>query len=329
MKVWIDMFPLKPEEIAALDAGSLERLAALDAQGIMLGPGECAEEFKERLSALERELAELDRQLLAPEGAELFKGVTLRPELAIPAEIMEEAAGFNLQAYAFSAAWVPGFFLSKSLGALWGGCAIVFNSGLRVFIIRAAFAKAKSWLIYRREELLSHELCHAARAQMNDRRFEELFAYRLSFSKFRRRFGDCFQSSADALLFLCPVILLLAVQLSQTFFWPTVPVWPFWLLAFAYPLWLLLRSGATRRAFERARAVLAPVYGEHVDAVLFRCSRSEIEELAAMPAGGAAAWAAVRVASELRWKVIDFRFGAKAASEGLDIPPNTSMYIGN
>ena len=323
------MFPLKPEEIAALDAGSLERLAALDAQGVMLGPGESAEEFKARLAALERELAELDLQLLAPEGAELFKGVTLRPELAIPAEIMAEAAELNRHAYAFSAAWVPGFFLSKSLGALWGGCAIVFNSGLRVFIIRAAFGKARSWLIYRRDELLSHELCHAARAQMNDRRFEELFAYRLSFSKFRRRFGDCFQSSADALLFLCPVVALLAVQLVQTFLWAAMPVWPFWLLAFAYPLRLLLRSAAARRAFERARAALLPVYGDNVDAVLFRCSRAELEELAAMPPGGAAGWAAVRVASELRWKVIDFRFGAKAAKEGLAIPPDTSIYIGN
>ena len=304
-------------------------MAALDAQGVLLGPGESAEEFRERLAALERELSELDRQLLAPEGAALFKGVTLRPELAIPAEIMAEAAELNRQAYAFSAAWVPGFFLSKSLGALWGGCAIVFNSGLRVFIIRAAFAKARRWLIYRRDELLSHELCHAARAQMNDRRFEELFAYRLSFSRFRRRYGDCFQSSADALLFLCPVIALLAVQFAQTFFWPATPVWPFWLLAFAYPLRLFLRSSATRKAFGRARAALLPLYGDNVDAVLFRCSRDELEELAAMPHAAVAAWAAARVASELRWKVIDFRFGAKAAPEGLAIPPNTSMYIGN
>jgi len=294
-------------------AENLAELAGHDARGLLFAPGETLAEYLARLARLETALGELEADLANAGRSRLCPELPLRREDRIPAEIMAEAGAATDRHYAFRIDWVPGFFLSRSLGLLWGGCAISFpeDGGLSLFLIRSAFARHHRWLIYQREELLAHELCHAARMPLADRIHEEWFAYRLSPSRLRRYLGNCFQSAADALVFLVPVLLLLVAQIVQLAnFIPGLPIWPFWLAAGAGPAWLLLRNHLAHRRLHRAIRALAGVGVRRPEAVLFRCSGAEIATLAGFVRRPAAviAWLEERVAAEPRWRVIRYRF---------------------
>lgn len=302
----------KPEMFAAED---LAVLAEHDARGLLLAPGETLAGYAARLGRLEAALAELEQGLAQHGVHQLFADFPLRREERIPPEIMAEAGAATERHYAFSLDWAPGFFLSRSLGLLWGGCAISFpENGLSVFLVRAAFARKRRWLIYRREELLAHELCHAARLPLGDRAHEEWFAYRLSPSRLRRYLGNCFQVDTDALLFLLPVMLLLVAQVVQAVgLLPHLPIWPFWLFAGLGPALLLLRNHWAHRRLRLAMRALSAIGATRPEAILFRCSGEEIRALAkfAKNPGELSAWLAERCAAEPRWRVIRHRFLAE------------------
>jgi len=144
------------------------------------------------------------------------------------------------------------------------------------------------------------------------RRFEELFAYMSSPSRLRRYLGNCFQNSHDAVLFVLPVFVLLIAQLLQTFvFGERLPVWPFWVLAFSYPVFLLIRNHLAHVTFRRARLNLENADYKDALAILFRCTDAEIEELACKGEGRALLeqWFKCKAESELRWRVVVHRFG--------------------
>ena len=88
------------------------------------------------------------------------------------------------------------------------------------------------------------------RQPLRDVPLEEFFAYRTSPSPFRRYLGNCFIRDYDALLFVIPVFILLGSVLLQSFWLPALPVWPFWIVALAYPAYLLFRNA---RSFFAAR----------------------------------------------------------------------------
>jgi len=177
--------------------------------------------------------------------------------------------------------WVPGFFVNESFGFLWGGCSLSDSeSGLNLFIIRKNFRKRRRWLVYDRVELLAHELCHAARQALDDWRFEEYFAYRTAKAPLRRWFGNCFVRKFDAWLFLLPILLLPVVQVVRGWYWTALPIWPFWILAALYPLFLAGRNLTAQRLAARARRKLTARNVPSPDAVLFRLTAAEIRELA-------------------------------------------------
>lgn len=303
------MFPLKAEEIAALSEENLDELCRLDALGLLLGDEEDIVLYRERLTALEAEISRLAAELADGGERELFRGAFARADHAISTEILDEAGDLTEKAYAFRVNWVPGFFLSQSLGWLWGGCAAVFDSGLRVFLVRAAFATRRKWLIYRRDELLAHELCHVARAALNDLTAEEDFAYRLSFSRFRAWMGPCFREPRDAILFLAPVAVLLVASLLDAFELARCRMGFFWALAGVYPAFLLIRNILARRNFRDAENV-ALLFFANAAAALFRCSYREIRQLAAFAGDPSAAAVFIRRRADenLRWRVILRRF---------------------
>jgi hypothetical protein len=307
----MDPMPLNVKP-ALLAEENLAALAACDARGLLVAPGEILPDYAARLGRLDAALAEIERELATSGVHLLFADFPLRRNDRIAPEIMTEAGADTERHYGFRIDWAPGFFLSRSLGLLWGGCAISFpENGLSVFLVRAAFARKSRWLIYRREELLAHELCHAARLPMEDRAHEEWFAYRLSPSRLRRYLGNCFQADTDALLFLLPVLLLLVAQVVQTVgLLPRLPIWPFWLLAAFFPTWLLMRNHFAHSRLRRATRALAAIGAERPEAILFRSSGPEIRTLAniADDPEKTRAWLAERAAAELRWRVIRHRF---------------------
>ncbi len=305
------MLPLSKDRIAALSESDMDDLALLDAKGLFPGETEGLDAYKQRLLAIEADISEIMTLLNEGKQFEMAPGLEAGKEHVIDADVMAEAASITEQAYRFAVDWVPGFYLSKSLGMLWGGCAIIFDTGLPVFLIRSSFARSRKWLWYRRDELLSHELCHAARNSLQDRHFEEMFAYRLSFSAFRRGFGDCFQTRLDAFLFLLPVLALLGAQIAKSFFWDALPIAPFWCAVTLYPLFLVIRSFRHKRLYRLSCTALEPIMGDAANAILFRCSAGEITTLAARSSDAAAVrvWLEERRTSCLRWGIMDYRFG--------------------
>ncbi len=294
-------------KIASLKEGDTETLVELDAMGLLIAPGERLPQYKERLTKIFNHLDAIYAELEEQKSVKLFDWVVLDKERQIPPEIMEEAEAINEEFYGFKIEWVPGFFLSKSLGFLWGGCAISMpEDNLSIFLIRANFAKQQKWLIYRRDELISHELCHIARMPLADHSLEEHFAYRSSPSGFRRYMGNCFQSPIDALLFIFPFFLLLAAQACQQFMHLTwLPIYPFWILAGSFPLFLMIRNQVVRNSFFKAKKKLEKIGIKNSQALLFRSIKPEIIEMA--QTDDIQAYIDIKSQSELRWKIIAAR----------------------
>ena len=61
------------------------------------------------------------------------------------------------------------------------------------------YKKKNKWYIYGRQELMSHELCHAARFPLKADKYEELLAYQSSTSTFRKLFGPMVRSAKESI----------------------------------------------------------------------------------------------------------------------------------
>ena len=253
----------------------LARGAELDGAGFLPRRGESAEQFFRRVETILGIHREFEAELAAAGEVGVY-GLQLRSQDRIPDEIIGEAEEVTDRLYSFRTRHVPGFFLSRDVGLLWGGCMICDpDHPLSVFLIRGAFRKRQRWLFYNRRELLAHELCHSMRQSLEEITLEEYFAYQTSPSRLRRYLGNCFIREYDAIWFVIPALLLLLAQVAQSFWLPGLPVWPFWPVALAYPAFLLIRNGISRRLVKRAAKKLAAFGVEKPSAVLFRLDRSD------------------------------------------------------
>ena len=288
----------------------IQELSLLDSQGLLLAPGEELESFTRRLLREKETIDKLNRELSEYSEAEPLIGLKLKKDGEIPEEIMEEGFAETEKHYAFKASWVPGFFPASGLGILWGGCSISSTEDTpTLFIIRSSFRKKEKYFIYSRKELISHELCHAVRVPIGDMTYEEHFAYALSSSALRRYTGNCFKSEKDAIFFLLPLFLLLLVQFMRISYLPLLPAWPFWILAFIWPAFLIFINIRERKQYFKAEKALKKLGVENPAALLFRCNTGEIlafakcktnEEMEKLFAG-------IKT-KDLRWKVIFHKF---------------------
>lgn len=286
----------------------LERYAALDAAGFLPGAGEDAADFEARISAITDAHREFEEELAAKGEVTVFGEFVLKESERIPEEIIAEADELTEQLYDFRTVHVPGFFLSRDIGPLWGGCMISDTElPFSFFLIRSAFRKRPRWFLYNRQELLAHELCHSMRQPLRDVPLEEFFAYRTSPSRFRRYLGNCFIRDYDALLFVIPVFVLLGAVMVQSFWLPQFPAWPFWIIALSYPAYLLYRNARARRWVFKAAKALRGFGVEKPMAVLFRSTTQEIRDLGKLKSQESFR-AFIAEKEELRWQVIRRRF---------------------
>ena len=283
----------------------------LDSHGLLAAPGETLESFAARIDELLRIRARFDlctggeadsSQIEAEVG---FKVGAVEP---MDAGIIAEAGDKTEKLFGFRADWVPAFFPSRGLGLLWGGCTVITESGFPVFFLRRGFRNKPKWFIYRRDELLAHELCHAVRGCLEDETYEEHFAYMTSASGFRRWCGNCFRREWDAIAFLIPVVLLLAVQIIVYSGVLNLPLWPFWVAAFAFPAFLIVRNIPERRTYFTARAKLERGGFANPDAALFRMTADEIRTAARTPDDSLDAFLRTKSDAELRWQILLQRF---------------------
>ena len=273
-------------------------------------PGETPEGFFERFRQSEEYLAKLD-EILEKEGkALLFGEFQVASGDRIPPEIIDEAAAKTQELYGFENRRVPGFFLSKGVGALWGGCMIGDpDNGFAAMLLRTSFRNRRKWYLYERSELLAHELCHAMRQSLSDITLEEYFAYRTSGSFLRRNLGNCFIRQLDAVLFILPTFILLGATIAKELFRGVYPLWPFWCLAAAYPLFLLIRNFASMAEVRKAENSLRSFGVEHPAPILFRSTCAELKTLGKLKTKEEFDTFREEIsATELRWAIINRRF---------------------
>lgn len=272
---------LNTAAIGEIARGSVNALRKFDRHGLFPAPGENCQEFAARLIGLAAALNDLEQQLQQKKCVEPCSGVKLKKDAVIPDNIYNEALAKTVALYDVKPDWVPGFFADESFGLLWGGCALSdMESNLVLFIIRKVFRKKRRFLVYDRQELMAHELTHAAHQSINEIKYEEYFAYRTAQSKLRKFFGGCFIYKYDAMLFLLPILLLPIVQILNVFTSVNLPMEYFYILAALYPGYLSLRCFATWQTAAKARKFLQKNSVADPDAVLFRLTAAEITSLA-------------------------------------------------
>ena len=293
-----------------IDAQTAE-LLKLDHAGFIPAPGMSREDFLHQTETILETHRSFDEILNSSGSADIFNTVTVHPDERIAPELLDEAAAQTEELYGFSVRHVPGFYLTKAVGLLWGGCMLSDpDEHFSVMLLRNAFRKHRRFLNYTRDELLAHELCHSVRQNMTEITLEEYFAYQTSKSPIRRYLGNCFIRDIDALFFVLPMMLLPVVEILKAFCFPQLPTYPFWILALLYPAYLLIRNAHSRRIVNNARTALKSCNVRQLEAVLFR---STLAELKLFPSFTNCPekfldWANTQAETELRWQIMLRRF---------------------
>ncbi len=276
---------------------------AFDAAGILPHPGE---NVKDYLARAEQEAACGAAHALLRDPYFVKNGAE-----PIPQDVLREGAKVTEPLYGFSAVHVPGVFLKHGFGIFWGGCTLTDDQGTAVFALRENFRRKKKWFLYDRAELLAHEQCHAARTPLNDREQEEFFAYQTSRRRLRRYLGNCFRSKLDGVLFLAGLIPLFAAEgaMFVGFLPMDFPLLPFFLFAFLYPAFALIRNHAARSVYFKAEQNLRSAGIANPGAVLFRATSAEIRKLAGCGSvSGTKSLLDELQETELRWQIALRRF---------------------
>ena len=299
--------------IAKIRQNDLPSLAELDAMGISPSPTETVTQFADRLEALNLNFAKMEDALHAT-GEYTVEGVTVKATARISEGVFAEPMERTSQLFGFRCDWVPGFFFPARPLSFFGGYAFYFfPEFFAMFLARNEFRKRQKWLFIERDELVSHEMCHIARAALESQAYEELFAYQTATTAFRRFTGGIFREQLDSFLFLGATFLLLFWQMTRAFAFPQLPAWPGWAILAADFLFLLARHCRTYHRFTAARDKLTRLYGNETTAraVLFHASDAEIPQLAKArnPAELLDEWSV----TQLRWQIVQHRFPWKSA----------------
>lgn len=304
-------FPISEKEIIELNKESINKLIILDSNGLILGPEENLNEYKTRLSTIKHEAESLYTEINNEQQDGMLSSVKLKPS-----DIIEEAEFQKVETiteqYSFSVKWAPGFYSKKSVGFLAGAATLISETGLPVFILSSKFKHKTKWLLYTKEELLAHELSHVARTPLNDKPYEEFFAYKLSKSRFRKYLGSFFHSPVDPVIMLLPFLILLAVTLINFSFNTGMDEVYFWISAFIYPAFLFIRNSYYKHYYKKACNALEKITEtNNIDSILFRCTAKEIKTFSRYSKTAAEnIRSLVDSFSEnnIRWKIIRKRF---------------------
>ena len=304
--------PFSEENLLQAASGNIDTLAAYDANGFLLGADESAEDFAKRIRLFQTNRQKLE-DALRKDGKYDAEGIIVTPDDRIPNTLFAKIAEHTKRLYRFQIDWVPGFFIDPSFSLLFGGCAFCsYPDFFTMFIIRRSFKTQEKWLIYNRDELLAHELCHVARIALLSEEFEETFAYQTSASSFRKLIGGIFRKQTDSFLFLGVTFVLLFAQILRTQWLQTMPIWPFWSLVGFVFAWLLIRHAFHCKRLGIAQRHIAELFGaENAFPVMFRCTDAELHRFAEKTPNDLKMW--ILEQNSLRWQVIRKRFPLRGA----------------
>lgn len=277
-------------------------LIKLNKMGFIPGPGELLDSFCARVDYCLNLKDHLPNELKC----------ALSTESSSP-EILASPIKYLQSMYDIAPDWIPLFFSNYKLSFWHGGCAWIFQMTeeeptTALIQLRSSLLYSPKYLgLYRREELLTHELCHVGRMMFQEPRYEEFFAYQTSCFRIRKWLGPILQSSVESVCFLLVLFLIVVFDLflvalhhhdayMMALWIKTLPV-----VFIGLGLWRLWkRHRAISATLKNLREVLGT--NEKASFVAYRLTDSEIESFSQM--SGAQIIEYMNDQQELRWQVI-------------------------
>lgn len=248
-------------------------LAAYNERGLIPGPNENLEDFEKRVNFC--------LQL----KADYINEVTIPDSFEINDEIIDSVLQLTEKNYGTRPDWVPIFFSNWRLAPWHGGAAWIFklheDSPLSAVLqLRKPFYYKKCYLgIYERDELMAHEMAHVGRMAFEEKKFEELLAYRTSKKGFLRYFGPIIQSAFESRLvvYLLATLLIMDVYfLFQGSLSAYLDTQSFKLLPLLLVLYGLFRLRKRQATLAKAEKNLHKST-EHAKEIVYRLTDNEIE----------------------------------------------------
>lgn len=240
--------------------------------GFIPGKDESREDFHRRVHSCLAWSQSLDQQdLILPE----YK-VTLQQASRIPRDQLYADAAIIRNLYGACPSWVPAFLDDRQLPLLTAGMAVQYlepqsQQVMTWFQLKPVFRQRSKWLIYSRQEIISHEMCHVGRFPLQSHRYEESLAYKTSTSPFRRKIGGALLSSLDSKILLFSLFSWVMVDLFSLFNFH-VPLAISIFLRLFFPLVISLglwRNFRIQRELNLAETKLKEIFGDSAPSVLF------------------------------------------------------------
>ena len=144
-------------------------------------------------------LKTLNERGLVPGPLETESSFFLRVMQSKNVNLSTERKDGAVKAFDFSIDWIPIEYSNKNLFFFEAGALFSDEKKARIQLSKK-FLKKKSFFVDK-SELLSHEAVHAMRLQFKENRFEEIFAYLTSKSKWRREFGPLIKTTKESKFF--------------------------------------------------------------------------------------------------------------------------------
>lgn len=274
-------------------------------RGLIPGPKEEKEVFEARvefcLSLKTKLLDEVKIPDSEPQDATIEK---------IVAPVLEST--YNL--YGISPDWVPVFFSNWRLAPWHGGAAWIFklkedSSPGAILQLRKPFYKKSHYLkIYARDELMAHEMAHVGRMAFEEKKYEELLAYKTSKSWFLRMCGPIIQSAGESRLFIYILVTLLMMDayfLFQGSLAAYLETQIFKLLPLALIIFALFRLKKRQKTLSNVEKKLHKSC-HHAKEILYRLTDREIDTFAKMSKKEMEKY--IYEEPSLRWKVIKLSY---------------------
>lgn len=288
-----------------MDSDEINQYFIWNEQGLIPGPGESEGDFRRRAEYCLQLIKELD-----PEFEHHFPFP--KADQTIGKAVVEEACVLTQKSYGICPEWVPLFFSNYKLAPWHGGCAWIFqvredSPTAAILQMRRSWRdKATHLGVYKREELVAHELCHVGRMMFHERKFEEILAYQTSSAGWQRYFGPIIGSAHEAMMFMSFLILILLADLFIVFTESPALYTALWwlkLVPVAMVAYGLVRLWRKHRTYHSCLEMLQPVVKSPA-AVAYRLTDEEIHLFARSAPKAIQAYAERRSEQELRWRVI-------------------------
>lgn len=276
---------------------------------------------------LEEEWKVWDRLGLFPGEEETEESFTKRARFCVSGPLKNREESFSQyqslknqgmalaeELYGIAPAWVPILFSNHRLMPWHGGCTWIFqettDDPLSAFIqLRALFLKQdRLWGVYRREEIIAHELAHVGRmAYTSGNHYEELLAYEALSSGWRRFLGPIVQSSWEALVFIFSLGGAVVAQVAPIYLGENLS---FWVWAGCSVLPFLLLFGGMARLLRRRRILratlqrLQELVGSQKKArhLLYRLTDEEVELFSTESPEEILSWVQQQQVHSFRWR---------------------------